>query len=125
MAKKIFNKWSNIPLTNKLLFIFILLEFMFITHFKVIFGVGASMTPSIKSHQILMCKYTDTYKINDIILYNVDGFPIVHRIVRINEHHLIDGKTIYTYKTKGDNNSSEDVFELYKENIICKIMGIK
>lgn len=125
MAKRFFRDWKDTSLLSKILLIIIALEFAFISHFKLIFGAGMSMYPAIKNHQILICKYTDTYAVNDIVLYKVNNMTIVHRITNINTYKLNNGQEIITYKVKGDNNETEDMFELYPENIVCKIVGVK
>lgn len=60
------------------------------------------------------------YKIGDVIVYKVNGipYPIIHRIVAINE----DG----TYQTKGDNNLSQLEYEykVEKSQIYGKVMFV-
>lgn len=118
-------KWMKFNRTQKLLIIIILLEFIFILNFKIVIGSGNSMSPTIGQHQVLLCKYSNDYKEGDIIYYELNGIPIVHRIIEINEYTLLNGAKVNTYKIKGDNNPAADAFEVYKENIKCKIVGVK
>lgn len=106
------------------LIILIIIEIVCISKFKIVVGSGLSMVPTIDDHQVLLCEYSKNYQIDDIVLYKVDNIPIVHRIVNITEYHLADGSIIKLYTMKGDNNPNTDLFETYKENIICKIIGV-
>ena len=107
------------PITISFL-IFFILEVIFFTRFKVIVGSGMSMYPTIKDHTILLCKYSNNYKVGDIVYYKVGNNHIVHRIIQITEHKMIDNSIIKVYKIKGDNNEKADMFEVYDENLICK-----
>lgn len=109
---------------NICLFIFIIIELIFAAKFKIVIGSGMSMSPTIDEHQVLLCQYDNNYSVNDVVLYEVDGLSIVHRITHVTEYKLENGVIIKTYRTKGDNNDSNDIFELYEENIICKVVGI-
>ncbi len=80
-----------------------------------------SMYPTIKDHTILLCKYSNNYKVGDIVYYKVGNNHIVHRIIQITEHKMIDNSIIKVYKIKGDNNEKADMFEVYDENLICKV----
>lgn len=82
------------------------------------------MYPTIGDHQVLLCQYRGNYKVDDVVLYKVNGIPIVHRIVKITEYTLADGSTVKTYSMKGDNNDNIDMFETYEENIVCKVVGV-
>lgn len=67
-----------------------------------------SMKPTINPNDLIFVKKIseDNIKVGDIITYKIkeNSAPVTHRITKIlNE----DGKTIY--KTKGDNNNSEDL----------------
>lgn len=108
------------PITISFL-IFFILEVIFFTRFKVIVGSGMSMYPTIKDHTILLCKYSNNYKVGDIVYYKVGNNHIVHRIIQITEHKMIDNSIIKVYKIKGDNNEKADMFEVYDENLICKV----
>lgn len=115
---------SKRRIINICLFIFIIIELIFTFNFKVVIGSGMSMIPTIDEHQILLCQYSNDYSVNDIVLYKVDGLSVVHRIVQVTEYRLDNGTVVKTYRTKGDNNKSDDMFELYEENIVCKVVGI-
>lgn len=63
---------------------------------------------------------SDELEVGDVIVYNVNGqdFPIIHRIVKIND----DG----TYQTKGDHNDGQSSYELRveKEQIEGRVIFI-
>lgn len=63
---------------------------------------------------------SDTYNVGDVIVYSVPSqdYPIIHRIIKINE----DG----TYQTKGDNNVNQLPYEfsVRKEQIHGKVIFI-
>lgn len=103
--------------------IFLIIEIIFFTQFKIIIGSGMSMYPTIKDKSVLICEYTDDYKVNDIVYYRLNNKPIVHRIIQITEYLMQDNTVIKVYKIKGDNNSEADAFEVYRENIVCKVKG--
>lgn len=105
--------------------IFFIIELIFFSQFKIIIGSGMSMYPTIKDKTLLLCKYTNNYKVGDIVHYRIGNKPIVHRIIQITEYSMTDGGILKVYKIKGDNNKEPDTFEVYDENIICKIEFIK
>lgn len=109
---------------NTFLLLFLIVEILCVIKFKIVIGSGISMSPTIKNHQILFCEYTDNYNVDDIVLYKLDGISIVHRIVKVTKYDLSNGSTIEVYTMKGDNNLSTDMFETYRENIVCKIKGV-
>lgn len=109
---------------NTILLVFLVLELFFVIKYKIVIGSGASMLPTIGNHQILLCEYTNNYKVDDIVLYKVNGIPIVHRIVKITTYDLENGTSVKTYTMKGDNNNDVDMFETYRENIVCKVKGV-
>lgn len=64
-------------------------------------------------------KGCDSYKVGDIIVYDAgQSAPIIHRIIKINS----DG----SYQTKGDNNPSQNSYELSvkKDQIYGKVIFI-
>ena len=109
--------------TNIILGILIALEILFLLNFKIVVGMGASMEPTINGNRILLCKYGKDYKVGDIVLYKIDGFPIIHRITNVDIYDQGDGRIVRTYTLKGDNNEKADGFLVYKENIIYKVLG--
>ncbi len=86
-----------------------------------ILGVGsASMEPAINIGDAIVASKVnsiDDLKKDDIVVYNGDNKTIVHRIVDIEKK---DGKSII--HTKGDNNNTNDSFELYLEDIRGKVL---
>ena len=120
--RKIISLWQSIPLFYKSLVIFVILECLFFSRFTVLIGSGTSMSPTIEANQLLLCKNDDNYQVGDIVYYKVDGKPITHRIIQIHRY-VFKNDVLYTYTLRGDNNDSEDLFDVYKENIICKVIG--
>ena len=43
----------------------LIVEIIFILHFKIIIGVGESMLPTLGNPQILLCQYTNDYEVGD------------------------------------------------------------
>lgn len=125
MLNKIMNYLHNTTIIQRCLIIIIILEIIFISQFKIVIGFGESMLPTLKDSSPLICHYTKRYNINDVVYFKVGGLPVVHRIIDINDSTLLDGTTIRSYKTKGDNNDIEDFFTIYDENIVCKVVGTK
>ena len=61
---------------------------------------SGSMNPELAIGDIIIIKESDNYTVNDVITYKVDNsYLVTHRIIEK------EGKT---YKTKGDNNNTED-----------------
>ena len=110
------------PFIIRFMLILLITEIIFFINYKVIFGSGSSMNPLIEDGSILICDYTKNYKLNDIIYFTVGNKHIVHRITKITEYKLTDNSVIKGYQTKGDNNKEADMFEIYDENIICKVV---
>lgn len=110
------------PFIIRFMLILLIIEIIFFINYKVIFGSGSSMSPLIEDGSILICDYTKNYKLNDIIYFTVGNKHIVHRITKITEYKLTDNSIIKGYQTKGDNNKEVDMFEIYDENIICKVV---
>lgn len=103
----------------------LIVEIIFILHFKIIIGVGESMLPTLGNPQILLCQYTNDYEVGDIVAYKLDGMRIVHRIVDKIEYNLTDDYQVTVYYMKGDNNPTNDMFQIYEENILCKVIGVE
>lgn len=97
--------------------IVLVLALMFALNYKVVFGSGKSMLPTIKEKQILLCKKQKDYKVNDIVFFKLNGIPVVHRIINV-----VDYGNVKAYTTKGDGNDSADMFGIYKENIVCRVV---
>ena len=81
--------------------------------------LSQSMYPKIKAGDIVITykNKNNIYNIGDIITFtstgNIsNGITITHRITDI--YKVND---LYTYKTKGDNNNTEDNFNVYEKDI--------
>lgn len=83
------------------------------------------MYPAIKDKSILLCSPSNAYKVGDIIYYKIGDRHVVHRITQITNYTLKDNSIVKVYKIKGDNNIGTDSFEIYDENIICKVRFVK
>lgn len=95
----------------------LLILIIFLILFKIILGFGESMHPTIKSHTPIICSRYSKYDVGDIVYFKLDGKHVVHRIISKTTSGVI---TYYT--TKGDGNESPDGFQIYKENIKCKVL---
>ncbi|MBQ4571029.1 MAG: signal peptidase I [Bacilli bacterium] len=58
-----------------------------------------SMEPTISVNDLLVVEKTNSYEVNDIVVYQTGNMLVVHRIISI------DGETVIT---AGDNNDGED-----------------
>ena len=74
-----------------------------------------SMSPTIKSGDLVIVKNKNNYNVDDIIVFNADLNSIVtHRIINISDSTII---------TKGDNNYANDL-PITKDKIIGKVVKI-
>ncbi len=80
--------------------------------------VSDSMLPLVNRGDLLVTYMPSEFRVGDIVVYRVEtfGYPIVHRIVRIEER---DGEKVYVMK--GDNNPNEDPWMVGKGNIVGKV----
>ena len=116
---------KNLGLLDKVLILIVIIEILLLFKFRWIIGSGDSMLPTLSNPSFAICMKTNNYKVGDIVSYKIDGFPIVHRIVGIEEQMLDNGHVVRLFTLKGDNNSTEDRFKIYKENILCKLLFVK
>ena len=83
-----------------------------------IFGYGflvvvtGSMEPEIKSGELIIIKDSSEYDVGDIITYEIDGYLVTHRIVKIEENQIT---------TKGDSNNEEDL-EINDNQVVGKVI---
>ena len=83
--------------------------------------ISGSMEPNIKIGDIVITeKVKENLEIGDIISYRKGSSVITHRISQIIEKE--NGEKVY--KTKGDNNNTEDSEEIAIENIEGKVVKI-
>lgn len=84
------------------------------------FGIGmavvvsGSMEPTLSINDMIFVKKADEYKINDMVVFQINNELIVHRIIDINEDVII---------TKGDANNVEDE-PINISNIKGKVVGV-
>ena len=81
--------------------------------------ISGSMKPELEIGDIVIVKDSDDLKVGDIISFREGQTVITHRINRV----LLENEEIY-YKTKGDNNNTEDsgrVKQNYVEGKVVKV----
>ena len=74
---------------------------------------GNSMLPTLYSGDLVIVHKPAPQDIHvgDIIVYHsLEGRLVIHRVVKIDKT-VINGKTVYRYITKGDNNAVNDVVQ--------------
>lgn len=83
--------------------------------------VSESMLPNLQPGDLVVCS-KDTPELNDIIIYaGGRNFPIIHRVIGINDSYCreqIDEGTCYTIK--GDNNQVRDP-PVREEQVMCVV----
>lgn len=131
------NKWINSIIIFALIFIVglvvLTIAFKSIKNNSVLmvgkYGLSVvlteSMKPEISTNSLLLIKKTDDYQVRDIIVFQDEGRPVVHRIISFKEDLII---------TQGDNNNGEDtpitydqikgelIFEIPLLGLIIKIL---
>lgn len=80
--------------------------------YKVFVIVSGSMEPTFDVGDLIITKETDNIQKNDIITFMEENQSVTHRVMEILEE---DG--VNKYKTKGDNNDSQDVELVNAEQI--------
>lgn len=80
-------------------------------------AVGSgSMEPSLYRGDMVLMEKSDNYdqiQVGDIIVYQHGGAIMLHRVTEVTELH---GQ--YTFRTKGDNNASDDVWTVSQNDIM-------
>lgn len=71
--------------------------------YKVFVIVSGSMEPTFDVGDLIITKETDNIQKNDIITFKEENQSVTHRVIEI-----INDNGIKKYKTKGDNNDSQD-----------------
>lgn len=124
MKDKVINFFTNIIIVVSLIFIFTNLFLIFngnsqrkfvpsVFGYKFLIEASNSMQPELNVGDLIIVKETDSYRINDVISYkDEDDVLVTHRIVDIIDEN---GNTFY--KTKGDNNLTEDLNLVKEESI--------
>ncbi|MEH7238462.1 signal peptidase I SipW [Bacillus sp. JJ1562] len=132
MKKKIF-KWLNHLVTGLLVVLLICVASLVVTS-KLsggepsVFGyqlktvLSGSMEPGIKTGSIIAVKTggdMTRFKENDVITFmEEDEKLITHRIVEV----INNGKQVM-YRTKGDNNNTEDINPVLAQNVVAEYRG--
>lgn len=84
--------------------------------YKPVLVLTGSMEPTLKTNSVAIVKrssYNDV-KVNDILMYKIDGKMITHRIIKKDNKGII---------TKGDNNNVEDAYTIKKENVRAVVIA--
>jgi signal peptidase len=99
------------------LVVFLLLS-MFLPKFKysLVIIKSGSMEPTIKTGSVIVSKQLDQYQKGDIITFRDMGNTIItHRITEV-----IENNDLTQFKTKGDDNDSEDMLLANKNSVLGK-----
>ncbi len=87
--------------------------------YKIVIIQSGSMEPVIKTGGMVLIKKSNTYNKGDIITFIKNRKEtITHRIV----YSLKNNRGEITYKTKGDNNNTEDLGLVPKQNVLGKVL---
>ena len=78
--------------------------------------LSGSMEPTFSAGDLVICKEQATYHENDPVLFEDQGFLVLHRIVEVND----DG----SFVTKGDANNTNDKGDISPENVYGKMSHI-
>lgn len=111
---------KELSLLSKIMLILLILGILLMFKFRLVIGRGDSMLPTLNNPSFVICMYTNNYEEGDIVMYELEGIRIMHRITKITMYPLSDGTQVRKYQLKGDNNPAPDAFEIYHDNIKCK-----
>ncbi|MFD2445751.1 signal peptidase I SipW [Bacillus sp. CGMCC 1.16607] len=133
MQMKKVKKWIANTITSLLILIFVFMLFLVITA-KIAGGepqffgyqlktvLSGSMEPGIKTGSIIAVKLSSenkNFQKNDVITFKAEEDKLItHRIIEVNKN----GDQVL-YRTKGDNNKSEDMNPVMAENVVAKYTG--
>lgn len=132
-AKIIIKRWVSNVITVLLAVLLIFMLFIVISSKAAggepqVFGyqlktvLSGSMEPGIKTGSIIAVKIagdTNKYKKGDVITYKIDEQNLAtHRIVEV----VKSGDQVM-YRTKGDNNKSQDLEPVLAQNIVAEYKG--
>ncbi|ETI68435.1 signal peptidase I SipW [Neobacillus vireti] len=133
MKVKTVKKWMSNIISVILLLVFVLMLFVVVSSkaaggepqafgYQLKTVLSGSMEPGIKTGSIIVVKPTaDTkrFKKNDVITFKEEENKLItHRIVEV----IKDGETVM-YRTKGDNNKTEDMNPVLSENVVAMFTG--
>lgn len=134
MKLRVVGKWISNIITGILFLVLILMLFLVISSRAAggepqIFGyqlktvLSGSMEPGIKTGSIIAVKTggdMERFKEGDVITFKEeDNKLITHRVTEV----MNNGKQVL-YRTKGDNNDSEDMNPVLSNNVVAKYTGI-
>ena len=120
-AKKENNNDKNKKIVYVIILAIVIVYALFMSGlFKYYFlAVGSSsMEPNIEVGDMIIVEKTKEYnklKVDDVLVYKKDDVVVLHRIIKITHE---DGK--YIFKTKGDNNTTADNWEVNESEVIGK-----
>lgn len=108
-----FLKWLLTSVLIILAIFFLLSQFNLPGNYKIFLVQSGSMSPALKTGDVVFIKPVASYKTNDIITFNShQNFTITHRITQIN-----DG----LFTTKGDANQVTDQNQINQSQILGKV----
>lgn len=82
--------------------------------FSVAVVSSGSMEPELQVGDVVIMRECESYGVNDIITFNSNHeYLITHRIIERNGSNFV---------TKGDNNNTEDIEQVSKQNIEGKVI---
>ena len=106
------------PILGKLLIGLFLLISLFLTVPQLVgypcyHVISPSMEPEIPTGSMVYAKRSSPFEVGDIIVFEDNGSIVTHRVVSIEENEI---------HTKGDQNQTEDLRPIAKENVIGKVV---
>jgi len=115
MKKKLFSREIIIYI------IFIFLGLVMAHYMNVV--ASESMEPTLHTGDVVIINYNPSLvQVGDIVVYNATWFskPVIHRVI---SKQQANGETVYILK--GDNNSFQDPYPVYPNQIISKVVTIE
>lgn len=108
-----FLKWLLTSILIVLAIFFLLSQFKLPGNYKIFLVQSGSMSPALKTGDVVVIKPVSSYQVNDIITFNShQNFTVTHRITQINDK---------LFTTKGDANPVTDQNEIDESQILGKV----
>lgn len=108
-----FLKWLLTLVLIILAVFFLLSQLNLPGNYRVFLVQSGSMSPALKTGDVVIIKPVSLYKVNDIITFNSQqNFTVTHRITQVNNNSFI---------TKGDANPVVDQNTLHNSDILGKV----
>jgi len=108
-----FLKWLVTSILIVLALFFLLSQLNLPGNYKIFLVQSGSMSPALKTGDMVIVKPILSYQVNDIITFNShQNFTVTHRIIQTNNDGFI---------TKGDANSVTDQNQVDKSQILGKV----